>query len=247
MNNSTSNYFNEFDYNQGLIPNDNNNYADVSESTTNNNYNINQNNYNINNYDNNFNNNYYNNNFNNNNPLYQIPNNNNSEQNKYVINSVNVPSNNKLENDKFCCCCYSHDILVNIDNKIISVIFILSFIQIVLSIFLIYLTSDSNKKFIILISIQFFYPMFCIISLINIKCIRYFCCVFISIFSFIFGIFIFLEFIYYNTKINDKKIKGEDYINLIISIRAFFLYLLTHCMFYIFCRTFCERHKKERN
>ena len=243
--NNYNNNPNNYNINQNNYNNNPNNY---NYNNNPNNYNINQNNYNFNNNANNFNNNNYNNNyFNNNNSPFEIPNYNiNSEQKSTKNSELNstelLLKDNKFEDDKFCCCFRKHDILVDFNFKLIILIVILCAFHILLTILLICVTLDLDKIFHIMNSIQIFYAVFCLISLINNKCIRYFSCIFNIIFSLISGVFIFLDFSYYaqnsKHKINERELRF-----FLIMARGGILYILVYLMCYIFGKTFCDEHR----
>ena len=213
-----------------------NNYNKID----NNKYNINSNKYNINPND------YY---------LYNNDNNNNynisepKSSRNYTETYSNLPSNiinfEDEDDDKFCLCFYTYDILMKIETNKILFIVILCLFQILFTGLLICLTLDLEKIFHIIISIQSIYAIFCLFSLFKKKCIRYFCCVFIIIFSLISVIFIFVELGYYIEK-NRDNIKANDFRIFVIMARGLILFLLVYCMLNIFCKTFCDEHRNER-
>ena len=257
---SNTNYSSEFYYNKGLIQNENNNdvYDNVFDDNTtlnsNNNYNNNPTNYNnnpnvYNNYPNEYNNNpnVFNNNFNNNNndPFtnYTSQPNPSNPSNNSDIKPNNVQSN-KIENDKFCCCCFSHDFLREIPRRGSALIFVLCFCQILLNTLIMSLTKDAGIIFHLINSVQFFYIIFCLVTITNIKCFRYFGTIFNVIISFICGLLIFAEFYFYFKDNNDKRSKTLKHtIIYFILFRGIILYILICIIFDIYCRIFIERHR----
>ena len=179
------------DYNEHLISNENNYNNDFSDTlkNNNNNYSNNSNNYNYNN-NNNINNNYNNNNnnnYNNNNISSPISNNNvNFEiilSDNFEINCSKVPTkDNKLEKEKFCCCCYTKDLLIELDcDKKIDFI-MLFFVYLLFIIIVIFYTLNDTYIFRIMNFIHCFYGILCLLSFIRNKYIRYSVCVFSIIF-----------------------------------------------------------------
>jgi len=243
-------YSSEFDYNKGLIQNENNNnvydnvFGDNSKLNSNNNYNNNPNEYNNNpnEYINNPN--EYNNNFNNNNEPFTS--NNNSQPNPSNNSDIkpNDDLSNEIEDDKFCYCCYSRDFLREIPKKIRILIFILCFYQILLNILIMSYNKDADIIFLLINSVQFFYVIFCLVTITNIKCFRYFGTIFNVIISIICGLLIIVEFIFY-FKENEKKGKQpKHYITHFILFRGIILCILIFIMFAIYCRTFCKRLRR---
>ena len=245
--------------NKITISNKNNYNYNASDNTQfpTSNSNISPNNYNINSNYNNFNNNY--NNTTNNNSNNNNSNNNNTSSptpgNLEIKTSDNlatnysiVPTNdNKIEKNKFCRCCYTKDLLINLDCIQKIKINSLSIIHLLLTIGDVFYTLNDTFIIYIMNFIQFIYGIFCLISIKKNKCIRYFTTVFSIIFIFAGNIAIIGEaiFLWKNGKgqpDDDMEPDGSFVTIMIAVMRACCLLALTKIMLFIFCHTFCEEH-----
>ena len=203
------------------------------------------------NYDNNYtiNNNSNNNNSNNNNTSSLTPDNLElKKSDNLASNYSNVPTNdNKIEKNKFCRCCYTNDLLIELDyiqkTKIISV----SIIHLLLTIGDVFYTLNDTFIIHIMNFIQFIYGIFCLLSLKRNKCIRYFTTIFSIIFIFAGNLAIIGEAIYLwkigKGQPDDDREPDGSFITIMIDvIRACCLLALTKIMLFIFCDTCCKEH-----